>query len=382
MPWDELGPMDQRRGFIEDLLTCGWTMTELCRHYGISRKTGYKWSLRHFQAGLPGLGDRSRRPHHSPHRTPQWLEEALVDCRRAHPDWGGRKLVKVLGRREPDWPLPAPSTVGALLKRNGLVTSRRGRRRGPPAGKPTVEAAAPNAVWACDFKGQFRLGDRSYCFPLTISDLCSRYLLCCHGLPSTAEHGVRPVFERVFRQVGLPAVMLTDNGLPFASPALSGLSRLSLWWIKLGIRPVRIQPGRPQQNGSHERMHRTLKAGTARPPATDPTAQQSAFDRFRSEFNDLRPHESLGMRTPAELYQASPRPFPSKLPDVEYPGHFEVRSVRPTGDIRWRGCRLFVSEVLARERVGLEEVDDGIWSLYFGPVLLARFDERERKLHG
>jgi transposase InsO family protein len=383
MPWNETDLMRERVRFIDDLESELFTMTELCARYGISRKTGYKWAQRYVEAeGCSGLVERSRAPKHCPHRLAEPVAEALLEMRREHPRWGPRKLLAVLSRRRPQLSLPAASTVGDLLRRHGLVEPRaRGRRRSPPQ-RPKWEAATPNELWSVDFKGEFRMGDRHYCYPLTLVDRHSRYLLGCCGQRSTATLGARAALERCFREHGLPRGMLSDNGSPFSSRALAGLSRLSVEWIKLGIRPVLIEPGHPEQNGAHERMHRTLKAETARPPAANLAAQQRRFDAFRREFNELRPHEALAQRTPAQLYEPSPRPYPRVLPEIEYPGHYEVRRVRQAGEIKWQGDLLFLSSVLAGEPVGLEEVEDGIWSLCFGPLLLARFDERTRRLEG
>jgi putative transposase len=380
MPWSETTPMQERVRFIVDLERNLYTMTELCETHGISRKTGYKWSERYVAEGIDGLKDRSRAPKSCPHRSEDRLVEALVDARRKHPRWGPKKLLPWLAKRHPTWDLPAPSTAGDLLRRHGLVEPRVRRRKPPHPGRPKLEVTSPNDLWSCDFKGEFRMGNRRYCYPLTVADRCSRYLLGCEGKHSIAHAGARPVFERLFREDGLPKAMLSDNGVPFSSTGLAGLSRLSVWWIKLGIQPLRIQPGCPQQNGGHERMHVDVKAETTRPPAAELTAQQRLFDAFRTEFNEERPHEALGQRTPAELYEPSPRPYPQRVPEVEYPGHFEVRRVRSDGRIRWQGQFLFISEVLIGEPVGLEEVDDGIWSLHFASLQLARFDERDRSL--
>lgn len=378
MPWKETTPVDQRIRFIAAFSTCRWTMSELCRLFGISRKTGYKWATRYGEEGLDGLKDRSRRPESCAHRTDGRCEKALVEERLKHPTWGARKLLARLGRRHPDWPWPAASTVTTLLKRHGLVTPRPLRRRKPVPGKPVVEAAQPNDVWTADFKGEFRTGDRQLCFPLTVADHRSRYLLACRGRRSTARSEALPIFEETFRTYGLPRRMLTDGGPPFASArSPRRLSRLAVWWIKLGIEPLIIEPGHPEQNGRHERMHRTLKAATARPPAASWDEQQRAFDLFRREYNDERPHEAIGQVAPGELYSGSPRPYPRRLPEVAYPGHYEVRRVRRSGEIRFRGETVFVSEVLQREPVGLEEVDDGLWSVHFGPVLLGRYDRRD-----
>jgi transposase InsO family protein len=382
MPWSETTVMTERVSFIADLESSLFTMTELCEQYGISRKTGYKWASRFVAEGVGGLKDRSRAPKRCPHRTEDRVVEALLKLRRKHPRWGPRKLLAILRRRKPRWSLPAASTAGEILKRHGLVEPRRRRRRPQHPGRVQVEVQSPNDLWSADFKGEFRTGDRRYCYPLTVADRWSRYLLGCEGKRSTAHEGVCPVFEQLFCDYGLPKAILSDNGCPFGARSLCGLSRLSVWWIKLGIQPLLIDPGHPEQNSHHERMHRTLKAETTRPPAANLAAQQPLFDTFRQEFNEQRPHESLDQRPPAELYEPSPRPYPDRVPEVEYPGHYEVRQVRHDGYVRWRGQPLFVSEVLGREPVGLEEVDDGIWSLYFGPLLLARFDERERRLAG
>ena len=380
MPWSVTTPMKERMCFIADLERNLYTMTELCDRHGISRKTGYKWSQRYVAEGIDGLKDRSRAPKSCPHRTEDRVVKALVEARWKHPRWGPRKLLVWLGKRHQKWEWPAPSTAGDILKRHGLVEPRRRRRKRQHPGRPKLEVNSPNDLWSCDFKGEFRMGDRRYCYPLTVADRCSRYLLGCDGQLSTAHVGVRPIFERLFREKGLPKAMLNDNGTPFSSTALAGLSRLSVWWIKLGIQPLRIEPGHPEQNGGHERMHRDLKAETTRPPAAELAAQQRRFDTFRKEFNEERPHEALGQRTPAELYEPSPRSYPQRLPEMDYPGHYEVRRVRSDGRIKWQGQFLYISEALIGERVGLEEVDDGIWSLHFASVPLARFDERDRRL--
>lgn len=382
MPWDERTRMDQRVRFIGALWSCAYTMTELCRAFGISRKTGYKWAERYGREGPDGLKDRSRAPKSCPHRTESRCEQALLEARRKHPLWGPRKLLIVLRRRHPQWPWPAPSTAGEILKRHGLVQPRRRRRRHPPPPKPVIEARQPNDLWTADFKGEFRMDDRRLCYPLTVADRVSRYLLGCEGKSSVARAGVQPVFERLFAEYGLPAKILTDGGSPFAcASSPRRLSRLSVWWVQLGIEPVLIEPGHPEQNGCHERMHRTLKAATASPPASGMQSQQRVFDRFRKEYNEQRPHESLQMRPPAELYTPSSRTYPQATPDVTYPGHYEVRRVRSKGEIKWRGRWLFVSKTLGRQSVGLEETDDGLWSLYFGPLLLGRYDERDQCLN-
>jgi putative transposase len=384
MPWEEKTRMEQRGRFVEEFSSALYTVSELCERYGISRKTGYKWLHRFGAEGESGLADRSRAPKSSPNRTEPSLAERLLSLRRAHPTWGPRKLLALLAKRYPEEAWPAASTVGDLFKRSGLVPPLRRRSRAAAIrrGALTV-AASPNEVWSCDFKGQFRLGNGRLCYPLTVADSFSRYLLGVDGLDSVGTSQSWPVFERLFREYGLPRVIRSDNGSPFASPrALAGLCRLSVRWIKLGIVPERIQPGHPEQNGSHERMHRDLKRETARPPAAQAQAQQERFDQFRQIRNEHRPHEALGQRTPAEFYLPSLRSYPDRIPEPGYPGHFEVRSVRPTGEIKFRGRLLFLSEALQGETVGLEEFDDSLWSVYFADALIGRFDEREFKVYG
>ena len=383
MPWKELTPMQQRSQFIKDLETGLYTMSELCRAYQVSRKTGYKWAKRYVEGGEAGLADRSRRPHSCLHSTSEAAAQALVEARRQHPTWGSRKLLAWLAHRQPELRLPAASTATDILKRHGVVESRRRRRRSQrgPVEPPRVDMTAPNTVWTMDFKGEFKTRDGVYCYPLTVVDGFSRYLLGCHGQSSTSGLEARPILDRWMRQYGLPQAILTDNGAPFATHALCGLSRLSVWWIKLGIQIFHIQAGHPEQNGRHERLHRTLKAETTRPPAMNRRGQQIKFTRFRRYYNEHRPHEALGQRPPAQLYQSSPRPYPRREPKVEYPAHFEVRRISPKGALRWRKSSIFVSEVLQAEPVGLEEIEDGVWDVYFCDQLLGRFDEREDRIH-
>jgi transposase InsO family protein len=364
---------------------------ELCEVYGISRKTGYKLVKRILEEGLEGsVWDRSRAPRSCPHRTDEALEDALVEIRRVHPTWGPKKIVAYLQKHVSQSGWPAQSTVGEILKRRGMVPPRRRRPRPGHPGRGETPANEPNAVWTADFKGHFRTRDGLYCYPLTVVDGFSRYLLGCQALPSTEHEGAQPVFERLFREFGLPKVIRTDNGIPFATQAIRRISSLSVWWIKLGIEPELNEPSHPEQNGSHERMHRTLKAEATKPPTANCRTQQKAFDRFRADYNEERPHEALGQKTPESVYQASPRSYPHTIPSIEYPAHFEVRRVSRNGGIRWHHSSaagpnngwVNVSHVLAEEDVGLDEVDDGIWSVYFGPVLLGRFDERELRLYG
>ena len=380
MPWSETSPMDERRLFIKDYMRGSFAMSELCDRYGISRKTGYKWVGRFEQAGAAGLLDKSRRPRRFPTATPNEIVGPILELRRRHPTWGAKKLLSILEARHPRVAWPARSTVCDILKREGVVKTRRRRRAPGHAGKPTTSMAQPNDIWCADFKGEFRTGDGIWCYPLTISDGCTRFLLDCQALPSTAHAGAKPVFVRTFREFGLPAIIRTDNGTPFATTALLRLSRLSVWWIRLGITPELIEPGHPEQNGRHERMHRTLKAETVRPPAGSRNAQQRRFNTFRTEYNEVRPHEALGQRPPASFYTPSTRELPSRLPEVEYPSHFELRYVSANGGIRFNCRWVNVSSVLAGEYVGLEEVGDAVWDVFYGPVRLGQFDERHFKI--
>ena len=380
MPWSETLLMDQRVQFIADYQRAALDVAELARRYGISRKTAYKWIDRYAADGPGGLADRSRRPAHCPHATPAPIVAALLEVRRHHPSWGAKKLLKVVATRQPTWTLPARSTVCDLLDRAGVIPPS--KRRTVPAhpGRSLVPMTAPNGTWTADFKGQFKTRNGTYCYPLTIVDGFSRYLLACQGLRSTAIVTARPVFLRLFREYGLPAIIRTDNGVPFATTALGRLSTLSVWWIRLGILPELIAPASPQQNGRHERMHRTLKAEATRPPSGNLQAQQIRFNRFRHEYNNDRPHEALNQETPASVYWPSARALPTQLAPLEYPGHYEVRLVSRNSGIRWKKRWVCVTHTLAGEYVGLEEVGDGLWDVYFGPLKLGRLDERRRQI--
>jgi transposase InsO family protein len=380
MPWSQTTPMDQKMLFLVDCINDSIPISESCRRYGISRKTGYKWIKRYVEHGPEGLVDRSRRPHHVVRSTPPETVERILDARQHHPDWGAKKILWLLGRKFPEMALPPRSTICDILKRSGLVTSPRRRRKLGHPGRPTTPMTEPNDVWTADYKGHFKTGDGIYCYPLTIADGHSRFLFDVRGFLSPSHENTQPVFERLFREYGLPRFIRTDNGNPFATTAIGRLSQLSVWWVRLGIYPELIELGCPEQNGQHERMHRTLKAGTARPPAANNQAQQIRFDTFRHDYNYERPHESLGQQLPASFYKPSDRPFPSRLPQLEYPPHFEVRLVSENGGIRWRSKWVNVSHVLGGEYVGLEEIDNGIWEVHFGPVRLGRLDERDSKI--
>jgi transposase InsO family protein len=380
MPWKRTRPVDERLDFIAAHHSGLYSMSELCLRFGISRRIGYKWLHRYEAEGPPGLLARSHAPQHCPHKLSTEIEAVLLEAKCAHPSWGPRKILPYLARRRPDLVLPVASTAGELFRRNGLTECKRRRRGHRHPGASPLVAGAPNEVWTADFKGQFKTGDGLYCFPLTIADAYSRYLLACAARLSVKQIEAQPVFEALFREYGLPSAIRTDNGAPFATPAFCGLSKLSVWWIKLGIRHQRIEPGRPEQNGAHERMHRTLKAEATRPPERDQAAQQRRFNRFCAEYNQERPHEALGQQVPVSRYDVSSREMPERLPRPEYPGHFEIRRVSRAGTFRFQTRQLFLSDTLLEEDIGLEETDDGIWSIYFFDVLLARLDERDFRL--
>jgi transposase InsO family protein len=352
-------------------------MSELCQRYEISRETGYVWLRRYRAAGVAGVVERSRAARRHVNQTPEDLERMVLDLRQAHMRWGPRKLKRILERDEPGRPWPAASTIGALLKREGLVVGRKKRWRTAPYTAPLAHADEVNRVWCADFKGWFRTADGARIDPLTLSDAHSRYLLRCQAVEQTDTAHVQAIFEAAFREYGMPQAIRTDNGAPFASRALAGLSRLAVWWIKLGIVPERIAAGHPEQNGRHERMHRTLKQEAAQPPAANRRQQQQALDHFRQQYNEVRPHEALEMRTPASVYQRSGRPFPVRVPEPEYPSSMLVRSVRAHGHFRWKKQDVFLSEVLWGEPVGLLPDDDRWFTVYFAHLPLARFDSRK-----
>jgi len=351
-----------------------YNMTELCRIYGISRPTGYYWLRRYREGGVEALQDLERAPARHPNQTPEEIEQAVLELRRAHMTWGPRKLKRRLEHEHAESHWPAASTIGDLLAREGLVVPRQRRRRTPPYTQPFAAADAPNRVWCADFKGWFRTQDGARIDPLTVSDAHSRYLLRCQAVRKMDTAQVQAIFEAAFREYGMPQAIRSDNGAPFASRALAGLSRLSVWWMKLGIVPERIAPAHPEQNGRHERLHRTLKQQTASPPAANRRAQQRAFDHFRREYNEERPHEALAMQTPSALYAPSPRLCPPRVPEPEYPSAMRVRRVQPHGQFYWKHRDVFVSEVLWGERIGLLPVDDRFFTIYFAAFPIARFD--------
>ena len=379
MPWQEVCVQEQRVRFIHEWQKQEDSMAELCRRYGISRRVGYKWLGRYKQDGIEGLQNRSREPKRHPNQTPAATEERILVLRAKHGRWGPTTLKAVLERKNATAKWPARSTIGDLLRRHGLSVPRRRRSQAAPTAPPLTPMKEPNQVWSIDFKGWFRTQDGERCDPLTICDGASRYLLCCQTMLHPDGAHVRPRMEATFREYGLPEVMRSDNGPPFATVAVHGLSALAVWWIKLGICPERIAPGHPEQNGRHERMHRTLKEETAVPPKRTMRAQQRAFDHFQQEYNEERPHQGLQLKTPAECYAASPREYPSRIEEPQYPAEYEVRRVA-SGQIRWRVRKVFVGKGLDGERIGLEEIGDGLWRVWFSFYELGRFDEREGRL--
>lgn len=382
LPWNSASPETEQIRFIQRWERGGETFLELCRGFGISRKTGYK-RVQRFQAwGWEGLRDLSRAPRHHPNRMGREVAERLISARQAHPTWGPKKLVAWLKDREPLVPWPAPSTVGGLLDRAGLVRRRKRSRRVAPWSQPFAQAEHPNDLWCIDFKGWFRTGDGRRIDPLTVVDAASRYFLVCHGLRQPRGPQVRQVLERTFREYGLPRTIRSDNGPPFASVGLGGLSSLSVWWIKLGILPERTEPGHPEQNGRLERLHRTLKAETANPPQSTWQRQQRAFQTFRSSYNQERPHEALGQQPPGRQYQPSVHSYPKRVDSPEYDAGMVVRRVRTNGEIKWQGGKVYLSEALCGEPVGLMPQDDRYWTLYFGPLQIGLLDSyTNRTLH-
>lgn len=379
MPWRECSVMEERLRFVARLLE-GEGMSAVCRDFGISRKTGYKIFNRYKEEGLYALTDRSRRPVRYANQLPEPVERLILSLKRDKPHWGARKIRELLIRKlAGDVRVPAKSTVHAVLDRHGLV--KRGRaRRHRAEGTPLSAGATPNDLWCADFKGEFRLGNRQYCYPLTVSDHASRYLLLCEALESTREGPVLAAFQRLFAERGLPAAIRSDNGLPFASPnGLYNLSRLSVWWLRLGIAIERIKPASPHENGRHERMHLTLKRETTRPPGMNGLQQQARFDAFLEEFNTERPHEALAMRLPAEVYAPSPRPY-AGLPELDYPFHDRDVLVTACGRICMHRKKINISTVLAGHRLGIKEVDDGIWLVSFMRYDLGYIDLEQRTL--
>lgn len=375
MPWKETRVVEQRLRFVASICEAEEqgirvNFARLCEQFGISRAKGYKWVARFRADGPAGLVDRKSVAHSCPQRTSDAVIDRVLALRKEHPFDGPKKLRTMLGHEMPRELVPAASTIGDILKRHGLINPRLARLRVPPSSDPLAHASAPNRVWTVDFKGHFALGDGSRCHPLTINDGASRFSLKLEGLVQPRHELVLPHFERAFREYGRPDRIRSDNGAPFATKALGGLSQLQVWWIQLGIVPERIEPGHPEQNGRHERFHLTLKQQTASPPAATLIEQQRAFDRFRADYNNRRPHEALGQKTPAACYEPSRRLMPERLLEPEYGADCEVRRVNKHGYFSVRGQALYAGALLARQPIALKPLDEDEWELFYGPVLL------------
>jgi len=380
MPWKESSVMEERLRFVARLLD-GEGMSDVCRQFGISRKTGYKIFNRYKEHGLEALTDRTRRPVRYANQLPPQIEQMIVRLKRDKPHWGARKIRELLVRRlAGEVRIPAKSTVHSVLDRHGLVKRSRRRRGTKAQGTPLSRALLPNHLWCTDYKGEFKLGNGQYCYPLTITDQASRYLLMCEALESTKQHNAITAFERLFEERGLPEAIRSDNGVPFASPnGLYNLSKLSVWWLRLGIDIERIRPGCPQQNGRHERMHLTLKKEATRPPGMNILQQQARFDEFVSEFNTERPHEALGMKMPGEVYTPSMRAY-NGLPEIAYPFHDKDILVTQCGRICMHRKKINISVVMAGQRLGIKEVEDGIWLVSFMHYDLGYIDLEQKVL--
>ena len=376
MPWKEIYVMDQKIRMISNWLSEDYSITELSRIYKVSRKTVYKWIGRYVEDRENGLKEHSSRPLTCARATPADIVSEILVLKNRYPSWGARKLRTWLEEHRTGRQWPVSSTIHDILQRHGLVKSRRKKHRVPPYTDPFLKATQPNEIWSADYKGQFQLGCGGYCYPFTLTDNYSRYLLGCHGLEHPAYKPTRYYFENAFREYGLPSAIRTDNGTPFASTGIRGLSRLSIWFIKLGIVPERIEKGHPEQNGRHERMHRTLKEEATRPPQFSLADQQRVFDRFQHYFNNERPHEALRQNVPARVYRKSVRKYPKTLPIIEYPKNYKIRHIHRGGSLKWRNKEMYFSSTLAGEYVGLTETDDGIWNIYFSFYPLAILDER------
>lgn len=376
MPWKDVRPMDEKVLFVADWLREIASFSRLCERYGISRKTGYKWIERYGQGGMAALAERSRK-RHTQLETPYAVKQMILQCREQRDAPGPKKIQVLLARRFSQEEIPSQTTIYNVLKRAGQIEPRRRSRKVSALPGPLRSAAGPNELWSADYKGQFKTADGHWCYPLTVMDHASRYLLGCEGLAGTRHDETRRVFERLFREYGLPERIRTDNGVPFASIGVGNLSKLSVWWIRLGIRPERIAPGQPQQNGRHERMHRTLKRTLGQPPAACLKQQQQQLDGFRCYYNEQRLHEGLGQQSPSTCYSASSRSYPQRLPELDYPGYFDRAKVHRSGVVYWGGLTIYIGNLLSGEQIGIEAVGDGVWDVYFGPVKLGRFDARK-----
>ena len=381
MPWHKTDHVSEREHFLKAWLTGRHSMTALCSAFGISRKTGHKWVYRLKMEGMTDLSDRSRARHQQTHQTPESITQTLINTKFAFPDWGPRKVVAYLRNTQPDLSWPAHSTVSEIFARQGLVKHRGNRRyKSPARTAPLSHASEPNRVWSVDFKGDFLLGNQKRCYPLTVFDNYSRYLLDCKGLYSTRTAPVIAAFERLFYDYGLPDYLRSDNGSPFASTRIGGLSQFSLWLLKRGVMPERIRPGQPQENGRHGRFHRSLKAAVCKPPKGDLSAQQRAFNHYQFSYNNYRPHEALNDTPPAQHYTRSPRIYTGEEQEFHYPDHYVIRKVRSDGNMKWKQLPIYVANLLAGEYIGLEPIDDGCWMAYVSTLKLGILDERQKRI--
>lgn len=380
MPWKETHVMDLKIKMINDWLSNNYNPTQLAKGYGVSRKTIYKWINRYKHNPQSGLADRSRAPHSNPNAVPDEVKRAIIATKLKYPHLGPKKVMNHLRRHFPNQYWPANSTADKILLQTGLVKTRRRKPRVAPSVLPFLSCDTANSVWSADYKGDFLLGDRTRCYPLTVSDNFSRYMLACQGLKSTNHSQAQAVFQELFGSYGLPKAIRTDNGAPFASTAFGGLSRLSAWWVRLGIRPERIEKAKPNQNGRHERMHRSLKEGAINPARYSLKTQQRAFDQYRQEYNDIRSHEALNGKVPADVYQSSVYEMPSKLPIVQYDTDFTVRQVKRNGVFKWQGKEMYISQVLAEQPVGLKQISENRWSIYYSFYQLGYWNQRKQRL--
>ena len=376
MPWEETCTMSERMKFIAAYETGEETMTVLCQRFSISRKTGYKWLRRFQQEGIDGLHNKSRAHYSHPATTNEETVQWLLDLKQRYPHWGPNKIHDYLTLEQPEERWPSASTMGDILKKHGLVKSRKKRLRTPPYTKPFLRCVAPNRVWSIDYKGEFSLGDNTRCYPLTITDNYSRFLFCCHGEHKISGLTAKKILTRLFKEFGLPEAIRSDNGTPFASIGIGGLSRLSIWWLKLGILPERIEVGHPEQNGRHERMHLTLKQAVLQPPAKTLQAQQKKFNDFIQEYNYVRPHDGIGKKRPGEIYQPSTRVFPTTPLVIEYPSELKRVKVKPNGCIKFKGKEIYIGGLLAGEPLGMIEVAEDKWQVYFTKMSLGLIDMR------
>lgn len=381
MPWKETNVYEERMKFVIAWKQGDWTMTDICREFGISRVTGYKYLQQYEEYGIEGLMDKSRAPKYQPHAVSEDMVRRILQCREEHKTWGARKILASLKcqyHRIKEWPCPA--SIGRILKRNGMIHAKKPRIKKAVKNYPLSHVSGPNDVWCADYKGHFTVGNGKRCDPLTVSDAYSRFLLECKIVKKTDTSNTKEVFTAVFREYGMPFAIRTDNGAPFASKSIAGLSQLSVWWLKLGIHLERIEPGKPQQNGRHERMHKTLKQCTALPPRSSLEAQQEAFDKFKKEYNFHRPHEALDNYFPADLYKRSAREFPEKITQIWYPTNMIVETVSELGTINHRGFRIFISSALIDEPLGLEDIDDRHLRIYFCSTVIGILDSYTGKV--